>query len=143
MGMEFPRSLRSRRVVITIVVVVALAAMWHYWTLYRSVADARDRLYAAQGRLSDTGLDLTTQDLDRADGDLAAAASKLDSARFHMDADPFIRIAGIVPGLKTQVSGGRDMLEMADLLVATGREASVAGRKAVALRERPREGEAL
>lgn len=140
------RRRRSRwvRWVVTVTVAAVVGGSgWHYWTLYRSVAAARDDVYAAQGLLSDAGLDITRGDLDRADGDLASAERNIRRTKRHLDYDPLVRLAGVVPGVKDQVEASHDLVDIAEALVATGRDASIAGRKAVELRENPPAGQPL
>lgn len=138
--------LRHQRLFVLSAVLIPVALLlagWHYWTLYSSMREAREDLLSVQARLSDVGLNLS-------DADLAVARERIDSAdgnvaraKTHMRWDPFLRIAPAVPGVGPQVDAVNEFLDMADLLVQIGDSATVAGARAVTLRDAPPSGEPL
>jgi hypothetical protein len=129
------RQFPTRWAIAAIAVLLLLVAGWHYLTIYLGLTAARDDLLAAKDRLNASGFDVRADDIVAAQGDIADARSNLNRAHDHFRYDPLIRIAGHVPKLGDQVNAAGDILDMADLLVDIGDEASVAGTKVVALRD--------
>ncbi len=137
---------RHQRLSVLIVILVPVlmaVAGWHYYTLYGSLRGARESLLQTQSRLSDVGLNLSDGDIAVAREQLGEARADLNRAQGHLKWDPFVQASRLVPLLDTQVSAANDLLEMADILIQIGDRATTAGAKAVALRERPPEGQAL
>ena len=117
--------------------------LWHYWILYSDAMGARDDLLSVQARLSDVGLDLSSADLAVADERTRAADTKLKRVKLHLRYDPLIQFAKRLPGTGPQVHAIEDLVDMGELLAKIGGEATTAGEKAVALRERPPSGQPL
>jgi hypothetical protein len=132
-----------RLLVASLALVAVLLAGWHYYTLYVSLTGAREDLLAAQARLSAVGLDVGAADLAVARERLHSASANVDRARSHMRWDPLLHLAGVLPRLDDQVAAAHDLVDIAGLLVQVGQNATLAGDKAVALRDRPPTGEPL
>ncbi|MCC6382992.1 MAG: DUF4012 domain-containing protein [Dehalococcoidia bacterium] len=126
-----------------VVPVLLVLAGWHYWTLYSSLAHAREELLSAQARLSDVGLNLSQGDIAVAREQLRSASEDLARARDHLRWDPIARGTRALPGTGGQVKALDQFLDMADLLVQIGEGATSAGARAVALRDTPPAGQPL
>lgn len=138
--LRHPRLFVASAVVVPVLVVLA---GWHYWTLYSSLAHARDELLSAQARLSDVGLNLSQGDIAVAREQLRSAHEDLGRARDHLRWDPIARGARALPWSGSQVKALDQLLEIADLLVQIGDGATDAGMKAVTLRDNPPAGQPL
>ncbi|MBI2765049.1 MAG: DUF4012 domain-containing protein [Chloroflexi bacterium] len=135
---------RRRRIGVGVLLaLLVLVTTWHYWALYSSITGAKSDLEGARLHLRDAGLNLTANDIVQARRDVRSARGNVSSSRRQIRWDPFLRLAGVVPGAKDQVSAMDDILDMADLLIDIGDSAADAGDKAVAYRDRPPEGQPL
>ena len=61
-----PGARRTRIIVLSALAAIVAVAAWHYITLYRDLAGARDELVAAQERLSGVGFEADAEDLEAA-----------------------------------------------------------------------------
>ena len=141
--MSKPRRKRMKSLAIVAMAAALLVAGWHYYTLYSSVINARADLLHAQAQLDDAGLEVRSEDVRTARGKLKSAQENITRARAHMRMDPLVRIAGVLPGLDTQVSAANGFMDMTDLLVQVGDHAATVGDRVIALRDRPPTGEPL
>ncbi len=126
---------RRRTIVTVVIVLVAVLAVWHYISLYRNLIGARDDLLRAKTDLATVGLDVDGDDLQAARERLRSAEGRLQSAQHHLDWDPFIQVARILPITGPQVDAMRDLVDIAQLLVEVGFEAAKAGDLAVEARD--------
>jgi hypothetical protein len=120
-----------------------LLVSWHYWTIYHSLTTAKASLLGVETSLNSSGLDLTASDLATARANVASADTNLRRARFHLRWDPVVMVLGHAPVLGKQIHATNDLLDMAQLVVQIGGEGIAAGDKAIAVRERPRDGQPL
>lgn len=132
-----------RRTAIAVVVLAAILAVagWHYVTLYRDLAGARDELVAAQESLSGVGFEAEATDLRAAGARLDRAESKIDSASRHFRFDPLIRLAGVLPRVGDQVDAAGALIDIAGTFVDLGQAATRTGLVAVEVRENRRPGD--
>ena len=103
---------------------LAVALGLHYQALYADVAEGQSLLREAQDVLESGRLDVGEEDLVLAEDRLVRAGRLFDSARYRMDRDPFLTVAGFLPLAGDQVEAGRQMMSI-------GLEASLVGRLAV------------
>jgi len=118
---------------------VAVAAVtfggWHYWTIASNLLGARDDLLAIEDQLRELGLDIEQSDLDAATVLVQSAETRLDTARNHIDRDPLIALAGLLPAVGDQVDATHHLLEMAGTVVALGDEGASIGGEIVKARQ--------
>jgi hypothetical protein len=134
--------IRAWAVAIGAVAAIVLAG-WHYVTLYTSLTNARDDLLVVRDRLSAVGFEAQQGDIDEARRGLSGADDHLDTASAHFRYDPLIRIAGFIPKVGDQVNATGDLIQIAQLLVEVGDEATSAAQKAIDLRDNRPEGRPL
>lgn len=126
---------RRRALIVVAVAVFLLVAAWHYFALYSDLTGARDDLLAAKAEIEGSGLDAGQEDLDAMRARLRSADGKITAAKRHLNWDPAIQIARVLPVAGPQVGAARELVSIADLLVEVGFEAAEAGDLAVAARD--------
>jgi hypothetical protein len=130
-----PRRTGRRLLLLLLVLLIMAAAAWHYWTIASSLLGARDDLLSLQERLDRVGFKLENGDIQASREDLRSASDNIERARDHLRFDPLVRLAGFVPKLDDQVEATDGLLDIAEDLAEVGLLATVAGEKAIAVRD--------
>src|SRR5690606_28562466 len=104
---------------------------------------ARDDLLAIEDQLRELGLDIEQSDLDAATARVQSAERRLETARAHIDRDPVLALAGLLPSIGDQVDATHHLLEMASLVVDLGNEGASVGGEIVEAREATEDGAPL
>ncbi len=140
---SFIRLDRRRVLILGAAAAFLLFSAWHYLALYRDLTGARDDLLAARGEIEGSRLDAGQDELTAMRAHLSSADRKITAARRHLNWDPAIQIARVLPVSGPQVGAARELVSIAGLLVEVGFEAAEAGDLAVAAREEDNSGKPL
>ena len=86
-----------RRIALLVSLGLVGLASWHYYALYRGLADAQDGLLGARAAVESAGFDADAADLTAANARLAKAEAGLARADRHYSWDPLIQGARVLP----------------------------------------------
>ncbi|MEZ4480286.1 MAG: DUF4012 domain-containing protein [Dehalococcoidia bacterium] len=131
---------RTWMILLSLATAILAISAWHYITLYRDLAAARDELIAAQESLKGVGFEANANDLAAAGRRLDKAEGKIDSAHQHFRLDPLLKIASVVPRVGDQVDAAGNLIDIAGTLVDLGQVATQAGLAAVEVRDNRQPG---
>lgn len=137
-----PRIL-SRRVVraqlrlaaAAVVIGVAAAGGWHYWTLVSSLREGKAELLAARASLTALNIDVSPADLNTAGRRSARADVALTRADAHFSRDPLIKVASWLPGIGPQVDATGELIRAGRASADIATEATAAAEEFVAIRD--------
>lgn len=115
-------------ILVGVFVALGAFAAFRYARLYNEVREGRHSLVVAAELMEEKGLDISEEDLRRAEAGFMRAQEKLDGASRTLGSDPLVFVAAQLPWAGTQVGAGRDLVHMGSDGAAVGLEAVAAAR---------------